>query len=79
MVERVRNVIKWDRKSTQQQPSLSQPNPKRSKKRTDLSKRYPVCAVSEALEDISSLEQHKKAISDELSKSNPRDSVYFLC
>lgn len=91
MVERVRNVIKRDSKRPVNQVidqenndgtvSSAGPKLKRSK-RTDLSRRYPVTnnmatgsVIGDTVQDISSLNEIKSAIRNELAKGKPRDLV----
>ena len=79
MVERVRNVIKRDRKQHQHQPEdevLQQQSKRRAVKGSELQRRYPV-STSPALSipDTESLGQHEKAIATELTKSKPRETV----
>lgn len=51
--------------------------PKRKRKGTDLCRRYPVFSndALDMVENTDTLEQHRKAISNELSKAKPRDMV----
>lgn len=76
MVERVRNVIKRARKK--RGPSSSADSkPKRQKSDTDrdkLLRRYPI-GGSRKQEDSTSFEQHLTALSLEMMKAKPRDSV----
>lgn len=77
MVERVRNVIKRDRKRSSSINEGSQE--KRTKMSTEqksreaLQKRYPT--GTNVSEDPSSTQSHLSAISTEMSKAKPRDSV----
>ena len=79
MVERVRNVIKRDRKRMPSSASSPYEATKRSKlspearKKDWLLRRYPTGA--QFTEDASSTESHLSAISSELEKGKPRDSV----
>ena len=79
MVERVRNVIKRDRKRMPSSANSVSENTKRSKlspqarKRDLLLRRYPTGA--QLTEDAASTESHVSAMSMELSKTKPRDSV----
>ena len=77
MVERVRNVLKSDKKKGIKRPaSVSQPEPKRKKTDNAILRRYPIgSAGASHLGDGESLEQHKKAITTELAKAKPRDNV----
>lgn len=76
MVEKVRNVIKRDRKWM---PGSVPEGTKRSKlssevrKKDSLLQRYPTGA--QLTEDTDSTESHLSAISMELAKAKPRDSV----
>lgn len=76
MVERVRNVIKHDRKRMPSSASSPSEATKRSKlspearKKDSLLRRYPTRA--QFTEDASSIESH---LSSELEKGKPRDSV----
>lgn len=78
MITRVRNVVKRDR--AKQPNSAVEPGAK--KKKSPLAKgkelllrRYPVVGIEVAMEDHDSLDAHRKALSAELGKSKPRDSV----
>lgn len=79
MVERVRNVIKHDRKRMPSSASSPSEATKRSKlspearKKDSLLRRYPTRA--QFTEDASSIESHLSAITSELEKGKPRDSV----
>ena len=77
MLERVRNLIKADRNNSKESPELQQTTPKRSKETVDhILRRYPVTVCrSETTDDIETLQQHTKAISDEMKKAKPRDQV----
>ena len=76
MVERVRNVIKADyknsRQSGQDYPMAS--SPKRPKRGVNtLLRRYPVSSYE--IGDPATTDKHNKAISDELKKARPRDTL----
>ena len=75
MLVRVRNLIKADRKKN---PTVLRgaSSPKRQCKAAAdlLLRRYPVMQHS-SLEDSDSIEQHKKAMSEEMAKMRPRESV----
>ena len=74
MLERIRNVIKSDKKKFKATDDSEEiPTPKRGHKvkADDLSHRYPVM-MSAADE---TLQQHHKAIEEELTKPKPRDRV----
>lgn len=76
MVERVRNVIKRDYKMGKRPASgHDATTPKRRKRGDELLKRYPITDAIVNSENAESLEQHKKAISKELAKTRPRDSI----
>ncbi len=79
MVERVRNVIKRDNRKCKR-PLAESEEPKHPKKRGELLRRYPVNTLSAAEENAAeenadTLERHNKAITIELGKAKPRDSV----
>lgn len=76
-MERIKNLVKLARKknplrSSDQQHSAA----KRSKiaPKDKLQRRYPVTIGSE-FPDFDTLEQHQKAIDEEMGKSKPRDKV----
>ncbi|XP_064382258.1 uncharacterized protein LOC135344490 isoform X1 [Halichondria panicea] len=76
MVERVRNVIKCARKKRDREDS-SCPKQKKQKmplKRGQLLRRYPI-GVTRPIEDIGSFGEHMKALSIEMEKANPRDTI----
>ncbi len=77
MVERVRNVIKRDRKrmsgSTAETPQKRSKITSEQKCREILQKRYPTGA--NIREDQSSTQSHLSAMGNELSKAKPRDAV----
>lgn len=78
MVERVRNVVKLDNKRGKR--PLENANdlntPKRKKKDSEMLQRYPIQCNSDAnIEDSETMEEHKRAIACELSKTKPRESV----
>lgn len=78
MAERIRNVIKRDRKKGVQHEST--PTIKKPKKQTVLLSRYPVTSalagnLVEVAEDSRSLEEHIKAMKEEMSKQRPRSSL----
>ena len=79
MLERVRNVIKRDRKWMPSSGGSLSESTKRSKlspearKKDSLLRRYP--AGAHFTEDTASTESHLAAISTELAKAKPRDSV----
>ena len=79
MVERVRNVIKQDRKKGKRllDEQECQSNPKiRAKAGCELLRRYPVSTDTTLVpENAGSIEQHEKAIKKELDKSKPREMV----
>lgn len=73
MIERVRNVIKYDNKKARSAGRYPPSSPKRHKKSTNLVRRYPVSSYN--LSDPATAERHKKGISDELEKARPRDAM----
>ena len=79
MVERVRNVIKRDHKRMPSCGGWLSEGSKRSKlasnarKKDSLLRRYPTGA--QLTEDTASTESHLAAISSELAKAKPRDSI----
>ena len=76
MVERIRNVIKLDHKKARQagQEHVHPSTPKGQKKTThSLIRRYPISSYE--VGDCATIEKHSKAISDELSKAKPRDTL----
>ena len=78
MVERIRNVIKRDRKRGVDQEAQETPVTKRSKKQTVLLNRYPVTSTSSfddpsVEEDSESLQEHIKGMKEEMKKAKPRD------
>ena len=79
MLERIRNLIKADRKKSKGSPDEHQvlPAPKRNKGTVDtLLRRYPVKSYhSDGSEDKETLDQHFMAISEEMKKAKPRDRI----
>ena len=77
MIERVRNVAKnvakSDKKRKGSPEGLEQSVPKRSKV-DKLIRRYPVTVSSEVV-DTETMEQHHKAMEEELERSKPRDRI----
>lgn len=76
-MERVRNVIKRDTKRTKrplQEPD-DESEPKRKCRGSQLLRRYPMGNDVPPAESDETIQQHKKAISKELDKAKPRDSV----
>ncbi len=79
MVERVRNVIKRDRKRMPSSAGSPSEDTKRSKlspetrKKDSLMRRYPTGLQFN--EDAASTKSHLSAVSIELAKAKPRDSV----
>lgn len=75
MIERIRNVIKTDRKrGVDLSGSEHMAVPKRSKKQAALLERYPM-SCQETTENAETLQQHMKNLGIELSKAKPRDSI----
>ena len=78
MVERVRNIIKRDRKRIPCDTSV--PATKKAKvspetrKKDGLLRRYPI-GVTWPQEDGVSFDQHMRAIAAEMNKAKPRDTV----
>ena len=80
MITRIRNVIKIANKKARlsgKQPEAHSPvKKKKMSSKDELIRRYPVQSnASLSDEDPESLESHKKAIEDELTKAKPRDTV----
>lgn len=78
MTERVRNVIKRDCKKLSRPTSEMEGTPVRKKlKGTDILRRYPTSndICSSDLDNPESMEKHMRAISSELAKAKPRDTV----
>ena len=79
MLERIRNVIKSDKKKFKATDDSEEiPTPKRGHKvkADDLSRRYPVMmSAAQSAADDETLQQHHKAIEEELTKPKPRDRV----
>ena len=82
MVERVRNVIKHDRKKGVKRPleetNTSDQPAKWKPKSSELLRRYPLSSTtspSTSISDPESLAKHEAAMKTELSKSKPRDTV----
>ena len=78
MITRVRNVVKRDKlklpNSASELPDAKRKKCPTIKCKEQLLRRYPV-GVDVSVEDPDSIEVHKRAISDELAKSKPQDSV----
>lgn len=79
MITRVRNLKKKAKKKRPNSDVDQLPDAKRKKSPLEkgkelLLRRYPV-GVEVSVNDADSLEVHEKAISDELAKPKPRDSV----
>ena len=77
MIERVRNVLKSDKKKGVKRPSeITEPVEQKRKKVDTILRRYPISSTSTAhSENSESLDEHKKAIAAELAKTNSRDTV----
>jgi len=74
-MDRVRNVIKLDRKKTKATLQEEEGMPKRSRTKSDsLLRRYP-SVLGQDLADEETLQQHLKAIHNEMEKSKPRERV----
>ena len=84
MVERVRNVVKRDRKKgvksvlIEEEEGTSDHPAKRKSKQSDLLRRYP-CSTSSPSSNIDtdSLLKHEEAITTKLSKPKPRESIFL--
>ena len=76
MLERVRNLIKADRKKSRVSQE-QETTPKRTKRTVDhILRRYPITVNRyDTTDDAETLQQHLKAISDEMKKVKPRDRV----
>ena len=72
-------MIKTDNRKAKQAGDCSSSNPptKRQKKvqDADLTQQYPVLSTNMDIEDPSTIDRHQAAITEELSKSKPRDTV----
>lgn len=80
MLERIRNLIKTDRKKNKDVHSNGTPSAlKRSKKsstKDQLLRRYPIkFDNSDLIEDPASVCQHIAAIGEEMKKAKPRESL----
>ena len=76
MVDRIRNVIKQDRKKSGTVVSEVPVESKRKAKEQEILRRYPqIGGLSSDTVDQETLQQHKKGIANELTKRKPRDSV----
>ena len=75
LVERIRNVIKYDNKKARKAGREPPSSPKRHKKAANASliRQYPVSSYD--MSDAATTEKHNKAILDELKKSRPRDTM----
>ena len=75
MITRLRNVVKRDKlkrpSSSAEVPHAKRKKSKEQKAKEQLLRRYPV-GIEVIVEDS---DVHKKAITDELAKSKPRDTV----
>ena len=79
MLERIRNIIESGKKKFKATDDSEEiPTPKRGHKvkADDLSRRYPVVmSPAQSAADDETLQQHHKAIEEELTKPKPRDRV----
>ena len=77
MSERIRNLIKSDRKKSKDTLVEDICTPKRSKVKMDtIIRRYPITiSRSEVNSDQETINQHSKAIADEMSKTKPRERI----
>ena len=75
MIERIRNLVRLDRKKNPS-PDQQQSTAKRSKTapKDKLQRRYPVTIGSE-ITDVETLEQHQKAVEEEMQRAKPRDRI----
>ena len=75
MLARVRNLIKADRKKNPASAGYPSSPKRHCKAAADLLlRRYPVMPQA-SLEDTESIAQHKKAMSEEMAKVKPRESI----
>ena len=75
MLARVRNLIKADRKKNPTSAGYPSSPKRHCKAAADLLlRRYPVMQQA-SLEDTESIAQHKKAMSEEMAKVKPRESI----
>ena len=77
MLERIRNLIKSDRKKGGHNipPTNSPKRRKTTLCQEQLVRRYPIKSNEEVAEDEDSIHQHISAIDIEMKKTKPRDSV----
>jgi len=79
MIERIRNIIKRDRKRGVDEELQETPSNTKRSKRSVLLDRYPVtsssCGDPSVEEDSESLHQHIKGMKEEMKKAKPRDSL----
>ena len=77
MIERIRNVNKADKKKLITLDEEQAETPKRKRKLIDdLSRRYPVTTGnSHSSIDSEAIEQHHKAITEEMTRANPRERL----
>ena len=68
-------MIKYDNRKARNSGRDPPSSPKRHKEATNASliRRYPVSSYD--VSDVATTEKHKKAISDEIRKSRPRDTL----
>lgn len=75
MLARVQNLIKADRKKNPTSAAYPQSPKRQCKAAADpLLRCYPVMQQA-SLEDAESIAQHKKAMSEEMARAKPRDSI----
>ena len=75
MLARVCNLIKADRKKNPTSAGYPSSPKRHCKAAADLLlRRYPVMQQA-SLEDTESIAQHKKAMSEEMAKAKPRESI----
>ena len=76
MLERIRNLIKCDRKKSKD-ISVEESTPERSKMKVDtIIRRYPITiSRSGTNPDQETINQHTKAIANEMTKGKPRERI----
>lgn len=75
MLERVRNLIKCDRKKSRSKEDDAEVTPKRSKQKMDtIIRRYPVTISrnSDSVPDQETMSQHMQALSQEMGKKQTK-------
>ena len=75
MLERVKNLIKSDKRKSPASSDMIVSAPKQNKVTDNsLMRRYPV-RIPPREEDVETIKQHVKAIQEEMVKTNPREHV----